>query len=135
MGISRTGRIPSECRGGYAVTSRDVPVYEPGDVVFGADPYKGDEAARPWLIISNHDGRPFHGEQYIVLTLTTKSWLDGLIGIDADDWIHGGTPTDSRIVLWGVQSIHRTDIDYWQGRLVDAVTDDAVDRFIDYLLG
>lgn len=55
--------------------SQDLSVYGPGDVVFGADPNKGDEAERPWIIISNHDGQPFHGDQYIALTLTTKSWL------------------------------------------------------------
>ena len=54
------------------------------------------------MIVSNHAGKPFHGDQYIALTLTTKSWLDGLVEIDPDDWVHGGTPWDSRIVPWGV---------------------------------
>lgn len=27
------------------------PIYEPGDVVYGADPFKGPETARPWLIL------------------------------------------------------------------------------------
>lgn len=39
--------------------TNDAPIYEPGDVVYGADPYKGDEAARPWLVISNHEGARF----------------------------------------------------------------------------
>lgn len=99
------------------MTEDDSTVFEPGDVVFGADPFNGATAARPWLIISNHDDRPFHGDQYIALTLTTKSWHDGLIDIDPADWIRGGTPDDSRIVPWGVQSIAHEDIDYWQGRL------------------
>ncbi|MBX0297356.1 type II toxin-antitoxin system PemK/MazF family toxin [Haloarcula nitratireducens] len=78
------------------------PIFERGDVVDGDDPFKGDEDARPWLILSNHDGRPFHGEQYIVVTLTTKSWMDGLIDIPGESWLRGGTPADSRIVPWGV---------------------------------
>jgi hypothetical protein len=41
----------------------NTPVFERGDVVFEEDPFKSDEAARPWVILSNHDGRPFHGEQ------------------------------------------------------------------------
>nr|WP_165396994.1 hypothetical protein [Natrinema hispanicum] len=41
------------------------PVFERGDVVYGDDPFKGDEDARPWLILSNHEERPFYGEQYI----------------------------------------------------------------------
>ncbi len=49
------------------------PIFERGDVVYGDDPFKGEEDARPWLTLSNHDDRSFHGEQYIALTLTTKS--------------------------------------------------------------
>ena len=52
-----------------------LPVFKRGDVVYGEDPFKGAGDSRPWLILSNHEGRPFHGEQYIALTLTTKSWM------------------------------------------------------------
>ncbi|ELY95678.1 hypothetical protein C483_00994 [Natrialba hulunbeirensis JCM 10989] len=109
------------------------PIYEPGDVVYGDDPYKGDEAARPWLILSNHDGRPFHGEQYIAVTLTTRTWMDGLIEIESDDWLRGGTPADSRIAPWGVQSITSEDIDYWQGRIAEGCCTDAIESLVEYL--
>ncbi|MGM0592225.1 MAG: hypothetical protein ACQETI_11480 [Halobacteriota archaeon] len=29
--------------------------------------------ARPWMILSNHEKRPFHGDQYVALTLTSKN--------------------------------------------------------------
>jgi len=74
------------------------PIFERGDVVYGADPFKSEGDARPWLIFSNHEGRPFHGEQYISVTLTTKSWMDGLIDISEESWLRGGTPDESRIV-------------------------------------
>jgi len=61
------------------VTDEETPIFERGDVVYGDDPFKGEEDARPWLILSNHEGHPFHGDQYIALTLTSKSWMDGLI--------------------------------------------------------
>jgi mRNA interferase MazF len=81
------------------VTEKEpTPIFERGDVVYGDDPFKDDEDARPWLILSNHDGRPFHGEQYIALTLTSKSWMDGLIDIPGESWRRGGTPAESRIV-------------------------------------
>lgn len=57
------------------MTDGETPVFARGDVVDGTDPFKGDEGARPWLILSNHEGRPFHGDQYIALTLTSKSWI------------------------------------------------------------
>ncbi|MDS0222478.1 type II toxin-antitoxin system PemK/MazF family toxin (plasmid) [Haloarcula sp. NS06] len=102
------------------------PIFHRGDVVYGDDPFKGDEDARPWLILSNHEGRPFHGEQYIAVTLTTKSWMDGLIDIPEESWLRGGTPAESRIVPWGVQSIDHEDIDFWQGRLETNLVDEAV---------
>ena len=106
------------------------PIFERGDVVYGDDPFKGEEEARPWLILSNHEGRPFHGEQYIALTLTTKSWLNDLIEIPEESWIRGGMPDDSRIVPWGVQSVNRDDIDFWQGRLDAELVDVAVTALV-----
>jgi len=115
------------------VTENETPIYQPGDVVYGDDPYKGDEAARPWLILSNHEGRPFHGDQYIALSLTTKTWMDGLIEIDPSDWTHGGTPEDSRVVPWAVQSIDSGDIDYWQGRVHEQLVTQVVESLVAYL--
>ena len=109
------------------------PVFERGDVVFGDDPFKGEDAARPWLVLSNHEGRPFHGEQYITLTLTTKSWMDGLVKVPEESWLRGGTPEKSRIVPWGVQSIDHEDIDFWQGRLETELVDKAVAALVEEL--
>lgn len=108
-------------------------VYEPGDVVYGEDPFKGAGAARPWLVVSNHEGRPFHGDQYITLTLTTRTWPDGLLAIPEGNWTHGGTPAPSYIVPWGVQSLGNDDIDYWQGRLDRTLVDEAIGALTDYL--
>ena len=109
------------------------PVFERGDVVYGDDPFKGEGAARPWLVLSNHEGRPFYGDQYIALTLTTKSWMDGLIEVPGERWLRGGTPDESRIVPWGVQSIDHEDIDFWQGRLEDEIVYEAVDALVEEL--
>ena len=109
------------------------PIFERGDVVYGDDPFKSREAARPWLVLSNHAGRPFHGEQYIVLTLTSKSWMDGLIDIPKESWLRGGTPDESRVVPWGVQSIDHEDIDFWQGRLETEFVDKAVVALVEEL--
>ena len=106
------------------------PIFERGDVVYGDDPFKDADDARPWLILSNHETRPFHGEQYIALTLTTKSWMDGLIEIPEESWLRGGTPDESRIVPWGVQSIDIEDIDFWQGRVESDRVDEAVAALI-----
>lgn len=106
------------------------PVFEPGDVVYGTDPFKRGTAGRPWLIISNHPDRPFHGEQYIGLTLTTSSWHDGLVEIPEEGWIRGGTPRTSRIAPWAVQSIGADDIEFWQGRIDRSVLQTAVEALV-----
>lgn len=115
------------------MSDEEAPLFDRGDVVYGADPFKGREEARPWLVLSNHEGRPFHGEQYIALTLTSKSWMDGLIDIPEGGWLRGGTPAESRIVPWGVQSIGQEDIDFWQGRLADDIVDTATTALVDEL--
>ena len=115
------------------MTENSTVVYEPGDVVYGSDPYKGAGAARPWLVVSNHEGRPFHGEQYITLALTTRTWMDGLLEIEPHHWIRGGTPDDSRIVPWGVQSIGSDDVDFWQGRIDGSLVGEAVESLVEYV--
>lgn len=87
----RASRVNSDRRGRH-------PNLQRGDVAYGDDPFNGEEDARPWLVLSNHEERPFHGEQYIALTLPSKSWMDGLIEIPEASWIRGGTPDESRIV-------------------------------------
>lgn len=101
----------------------------------GGRSVQGGVAAGPWLIVSNHEGRHFHGEQYIALTLTTKSWLDCLVEILEALWLEGGTPAESRIFPWGVQLIRPVDIEYWQGRRDDNVVDEAVTILVKELLG
>jgi hypothetical protein len=108
-------------------------LFERGDVIYGADPFKTGEDARPWLVLSNHGGRPFHGEQYIAVTLTMRSYLDGLVAIPEESWLRGGTPEESRIVPWGVQSTDHEDIGFWHGRLTDAIVDETVTTLVDEL--
>jgi len=59
--------------------------------------------------------------------------MDGLIDIPGESWLRGGTPDESRIVPWGVQSIDCEDIDFWQGRLDSALVDEAVAALVEEL--
>ncbi|UIP00435.1 hypothetical protein Hbl1158_03460 [Halobaculum sp. CBA1158] len=52
--------------------------------------------------------------------------MDGLTDIPDERWLRGGTPEESRVVPWGVRSIGRADIDFWQGRLDSDLVDEAV---------
>jgi hypothetical protein len=59
--------------------------------------------------------------------------MDGLIDISEESWIRGGTPAESRIVPWSVQSVGREDIDFWQGRLAGNLVDQAVAALVQEL--
>ena len=46
--------------------------YERGDVVEASDPFTEEKPSRPFVII-NTEAHPFHGEQYVAVTLTTRT--------------------------------------------------------------
>ncbi|WP_206425095.1 hypothetical protein [Halosimplex salinum] len=71
---------------------------ERGDVVAVSDPFDDNET-RPFVVV-NTDDHPFHGEQYVALTLTTRTWFDGTLPLTDDDFVEGGVPEDSFVVPW-----------------------------------
>ena len=129
----------------------------------GVDPFKQDShgatdsldggvAPPPWIVIST-DAVPFHPEQYLCLTLTTRTWHEDAIPLSADDWVDGGAPAESAILPWSLSAIQHTFLDTtgelvarldsvpddelpetgYQGQLDAAVTDAATQHVIDYL--
>lgn len=106
--------------------------FERGDVLYGDDPFKGEEYARPWLVVSNGT-HPYQGEQYVVLALTTRTWHDDLVEIPEEAWSKGGTPKPSRIVPWSVETQEAADVRHWQGSLERGVVDTAVEDLVGYV--
>jgi mRNA interferase MazF len=106
---------------------------ERGDVVVAADPFKDDDTAgRPFLVIDRPE-MPFHGEQYIALALTTRTWHDDRIPLTDEDWVTGGAPESSSIMPWSVNSLKREWITAEQGTLHQTVVDQAVDQLRRYV--
>ncbi|AFZ72589.1 type II toxin-antitoxin system PemK/MazF family toxin [Natronobacterium gregoryi] len=103
-----------------------------GDVVYADDPFKDGDAGRPWLVVNTSE-MPFHGEQYIALTLSTKTWYDERIPIDDEDVVDGGLPRDSSILPWAVASLDPDDIDRELGRIRTELVDESVATLVDYL--
>lgn len=115
----------------------EISVFERGDVVWGIDPFKQDPSvdsgsetgivsARPWLVISD-EAVPFHPEQYLCVTLTTRTWHDELIPLTASGWQDGGSPTTTAILPWSVHAIKHDYLDT-TGSLVArlaSITDDT----------
>lgn len=107
--------------------------YDRGDMVVATDPFRDDDSAgRPFLVVSG-PGTPFHGEQYVVLSLTTRTWYDERIPLTDDDWMEGGAPESSSIMPWSVNSVKDEWIDYYQGTLYEEVVDQATAQLVDYV--
>lgn len=104
-----------------------------GDVVVATDPFKDtDTAGRPFLVISNQN-TPFHGEQYIALALTTRTWHDARIQLADEDWVDGGAPESSSIMPWSINAVKTEWVDYRQGTLREEVVERAVARLVEYV--
>ncbi|SDR39752.1 growth inhibitor [Natronobacterium texcoconense] len=106
--------------------------YERGDVVEVGDPFDEEKPSRPF-VICNTEEHPFDGEQYVAVTLTTRTWYDETISVTEDDFIDGELPKRSFLVPWGVVSLNHDEILEWFGRIEDARVDEAVDRLVEYL--
>lgn len=103
-----------------------------GTIVYAEDPFKRGEAGRPWVIVNTPE-MPFHGEQYVVLALSTRTWYEERLPITDDDLLEGGLPEDSSVLPWAVSSIDPDDVDRELGRLDERIVDDAVHTLASYL--
>lgn len=106
--------------------------YPQGAVEFAEDPFKDGDAGRPW-VIANTDAMPFHREQPIALTLTTKTWYDDRMPIDPDMVIEGSLPRESSILPWAVASIDAEAISTTLAQLDNQVVDRAIEQLGTYL--
>lgn len=106
--------------------------YERGAVVEAGDPFNEGTSTRPFLLM-NTDAHPFYGEQYVAVTLTTRTWYEETIPLDDEDFIEGGVPAASSIVPWGVVSPAHEDVLDRYGHLRESKVDDAVEQLYQYL--
>ncbi|WP_331234818.1 hypothetical protein [Natronorarus salvus] len=77
------------------------------------DPFEEGDAGRPWVIV-NIPEIPFHGEQYVVLALSTRTWYDERLPIADDDLLAGGSGGEFDPHMGG-RSIPRTSAGSWVG--------------------
>ncbi|QSW97749.1 type II toxin-antitoxin system PemK/MazF family toxin [Haloterrigena alkaliphila] len=106
--------------------------YGRGDVVIALDPFKKDSSGRPFLIVSDEE-TPFHEEQYIALSLTTKTWYEERISLSPDDWVKGGAPQSSSIMSWYINSIDEDLIKRYQGRIRDGIVEETTAQLSEYV--
>lgn len=76
---------------------------------------------------------PFHGEQFIALTLTSKTWHDKRLPIDSAQIVSGKLPKESAILPWAIGSIDRSDIEDTLAVLHNDLVGAAVESVTTYL--
>ena len=94
----------------------DLP-FERGHVVWHEGLFRG--SGRPWLVLSD-DRHPFHGEEYLVVGITTTEREDA-IELRDEDWTVGGLPRMSYVSPWFLTTLKHAAIE----RGVGAVTSDT----------
>lgn len=103
----------------------EVPAFdalERGHVVLAPDPFKADDdATRPWVVI-NTEEHPFDAEQYIVMGLTTKTWYEACLPLEAEDYRHRQAPRDDLIVPHAIASLRPTLMTDYVCRIRDFTT-------------
>lgn len=120
----------------------DLAALDRGTVVWCVDPFKlvrddvdreGESPGRPVVIVSTDD-HPFAGEQYVALSLTTRTWYaDRLVELPATAWTDGGTPERSYVVPWSAISPTPDELGFWIGRLEPEPVNSAVEGLVRYL--
>lgn len=106
--------------------------YERGDVVEASDPFDENKISRPFVVVSTSE-HPFHGEQYIALALTTRTWYEETIPLTDADFVDGTLPKKSFVVPWGISSPQKENIETYLGRISTGAVDEAVSVLFDYI--
>lgn len=106
---------------------------ERGHVVLAPDPFKSDDdLTRPWVVVNN-ERHPFDDQQYVVMGLTTQTWYDERIPLEANDYCHRKAPKESSIVPHAVASLKPALMTDYVCRIRGEPLAHAVEMLLEYL--
>lgn len=105
--------------------------YQRADVIAHPAPFKNRKTDRYFVVLSD-PAHPFHGEEYLVVALTSTE-RSAAIELGDDDWRFGGPPGDSFASPWYVLTVKHADISGAQGSLTDPAVDDIAAASASYL--
>lgn len=103
--------------------------FDRGHVVWHDGRFRGSD--RPWLVVSD-DAQPFHGEEYLVVGITTTD-RDDAIELRGEDWTVGGLPARSFVAPWFITTIRHASIRRGVGELDPSLVEDVLTGATRYL--
>ena len=103
--------------------------FDRGHVVWHDGLFRGSD--RPWLVVSD-DEHPFHGEEYLVVGITTTE-RDDAIELRDEDWVVGRLPDQSFASPWFLTTIKHTSIRRGVGELNPSLVEEVVTEATRYL--
>ena len=103
--------------------------FDRGHVVWHDRLFRGSD--RPWLVVSD-DSHPFHGEEYLVVGITTTE-RDNAIEITDEDWSVGGLPKQSYVSPWFITTIKHASIYRGVGELDQSLVSEIVTEASRYI--
>ena len=104
-----------------------------GHVVLAPDPFKpDDDTTRPWVVVNN-ESHPFDKQQYVAMGLTTQTWYDERIPLDADEYRHRKAPRESSIIPHAIASLEPALMTDYVCRVHEAPLDWVVETFVEHL--
>ena len=102
-------------------------------VVLAPDPFKpDDDTTRPWVVVNN-ESHPFDKQQYVAMGLTTQTWYDERIPLDADEYRYRKAPRESSIIPHAVASLEPALMTGYVCRVHDAPLNRAVETLVEHL--
>lgn len=101
-----------------------------GTVWWGPAPHKDTPSYRPWVILSTGD-HPFAEVECIAGAMTSQQHPDG-IEVPDDEWVEGGSETESYVSPWYVATFKYTSFDRKQGRLSERLVGEVAGILHEY---
>lgn len=104
--------------------------YPRGAIVVAED-LLGDNAARPYLVVST-DRHPFHAEECIAVVVTTTE-RSAAVELGQDEFLVGELPRRSHASPWNPVTLKHAAIDKHVATVTESVVADVVERLNTYL--
>jgi len=103
--------------------------FDRGHVIWHDGLFNAD--GRPWLVVSD-DRHPFHGEEYLVVGVTTTE-RENAVQLTGEEWKIGGLPRTSYVSPWFLTTLKHADVSQGVGMIAETTVETVLRAVRRYL--